>query len=142
MPTIAPRQREPGDLTVLDHVECLRLLESHYVGRIGLSVAALPAIVPVNYAVDGDQIVICSAPGAKLEAARHGLVACLEIDDFDPFDHAGWSVLVTGKLTEVTDPSEISRFGPLPLTPWVPMAERHFLVLSTELVTGRRLRHP
>ena len=140
MRTIAPRLREPGDLTVLDHVECLRLLESHYVGRIGLSVAALPVIVPVNYAVDGDQIVICSAPGAKLEAARHGLVACLEIDDFDPFDHAGWSVLVTGKLTEVTDADEISRLGHLPLTPWAPMAERHFLVLSTELVSGRRLR--
>ena len=111
-------------------------------GRIGLSVAALPVIVPVNYAVDGDQIVICSAPGAKLEAARHGLIACLEIDDFDPFDHAGWSVLVTGKLAEVTDPSEISRLGRLPLTPWAPMAERHFLVLSTELVSGRRLRRP
>ena len=60
-------------------------------------------IVPVNYAVDGDQIVICSD---KLDAARHGLIACLEIDDFDPFDHAGWSVLVTGKLTEVTDPRD------------------------------------
>jgi nitroimidazol reductase NimA-like FMN-containing flavoprotein (pyridoxamine 5'-phosphate oxidase superfamily) len=125
---------------VLDHVECRQLLESHYVGRIGLSVAALPVIVPVNYTVDGDRIVICSAPGTKLDAARHGLVACLEIDDFDPFDHAGWSVLVTGTLTDVTDPSEISRLGHLPLTPWVAMVERHFLVLSTELVTGRRLR--
>ena len=142
MDTTTADLREPGDLAVLDHGECLRLLESHYVGRIGLSVAALPVIVPVNYAVDGDQIVICSAPGAKLEAARQGQVACLEIDDFDPFDHAGWSVLVTGKLTEVTDPSEVSRFGHLPLTPWVSMVEPHFLVLSTELVTGRRLRRP
>ena len=61
MATTGPRLREPGDLIVLDQVECRRLLESHYVGRIGLSVAALPVIVPVNYAVDGDQIVICSA---------------------------------------------------------------------------------
>jgi uncharacterized protein len=142
VPTIGPHRQEPGDLTVLDRVECLRLLESHYLGRIGLSVAALPVIVPVNYAVDGDQVVICSAAGAKLEAARHGLIACLEIDDFDPFDHTGWSVLVTGKLTEVTDPSEISRLGHLPLTPWRPMVERHLLVLSAELVSGRRLRRP
>ena len=49
-------------------------------------------------------------------------------------------MLVTGKLAEVTDPSEISQLGRLPLTPWVPMVERHFLVLSTELVSGRRLR--
>jgi len=50
--------------------------------------------------------------------------------------------LVTGRLTEVTDPSEISRLLHLPLTPWVPMVDRHFLQLSTELVTGRRLRRP
>ena len=38
-PTIAPAWENPGDLTVLDSVE-RRPLESHYVGRIGLSVAA------------------------------------------------------------------------------------------------------
>jgi nitroimidazol reductase NimA-like FMN-containing flavoprotein (pyridoxamine 5'-phosphate oxidase superfamily) len=109
------------------------------VGRIGLTVGALPVIVPVNYAVDGDRIVMCSEPGAKLEAARMGQVACLEIDDFDPFDHAGWSVLATGRLSEVTDPEEVARLAHLPLTPWAPMEDRHCITLTAELVTGRRL---
>jgi uncharacterized protein len=139
MSSPTPDLGERPGLTALDVDECLRLLRSHYVGRIGLTVAALPVIVPVNYAVDADRVVMCSEPGAKLDAARSGQVACLEIDDFDPFDHAGWSVLVTGRLSEVTDPEEVERLGHLPLTPWAPMADRHFVTLTSELVTGRTL---
>jgi nitroimidazol reductase NimA-like FMN-containing flavoprotein (pyridoxamine 5'-phosphate oxidase superfamily) len=134
-------ERAHRDLAVLDREDCLGLLRDHYLGRIGLSVGALPVVVPVNYAVDDDRVLLCSEPGLKLEAARKGVVACLEIDDFDPLDHSGWSVLVTGRLDELTDPAEIRRAERLPLTPWTPMSDPHYMTLSTELVSGRRLRH-
>jgi nitroimidazol reductase NimA-like FMN-containing flavoprotein (pyridoxamine 5'-phosphate oxidase superfamily) len=125
--------------SVIDRDECLRLVSGSYVGRIGLSVAALPVVLPVNYVWDVDRIVLCTEPGAKLDAARHGLVACLEVDDFDPVGHRGWSVLVTGRLTDLRDPAELARAQRLPLAPWMPMTDPHFLALSAELVTGRRL---
>src|SRR3954471_9738104 len=128
------------DLTALAREECLQLLRSHYLGRIGLSVGALPVVVPVNYTVDDDRVVLSSEPGLKLQAARKGVVACLEIDDFDPIEHSGWSVLVTGRLEELTDPIETKRAQHIPLTPWSPMSDPHFLPLSSELISGRRLR--
>ena len=130
------------ELSVLELDDCMRLLRDHYVGRIGLSVGALPVVVPVNYAVSETHLVMCSEPGLKLEAARKGVVACLEIDDFDPLSHEGWSVLVTGRLVELTDPGDISQAQQLPLSPWTPMSDPHYLSLSTELVTGRRLHNP
>jgi uncharacterized protein len=126
-PTEAPAHPQLRELT---EEECRHLLRTNFVGRIGLSVAALPVVVPVNYLLDGDRILICSEPGAKLDAARHGLVACLEIDEFDPVDHAGWSVLATGRLTEVIDPEERRRVAQLPFRPWMPMTDPHFLSLS------------
>jgi nitroimidazol reductase NimA-like FMN-containing flavoprotein (pyridoxamine 5'-phosphate oxidase superfamily) len=127
------------DLVVLDREECLQLLRDRYLGRIGLSVGALPVVVPVNYTIDGNRILLCSEPGLKLQAARKGVVACLEIDDFDPLEHSGWSVLVTGRLDEITDPMQVTRAQHLPLVPWAPMSDPHYMTLSTELMSGRRL---
>ena len=46
--------------------ECLRLLASTTVGRVALTSKALPVILPVNYAVDGDTVVIRTRPGSLL----------------------------------------------------------------------------
>jgi nitroimidazol reductase NimA-like FMN-containing flavoprotein (pyridoxamine 5'-phosphate oxidase superfamily) len=135
-----PRVDAHRDLAVLDRDTCLELLRTHHVGRIGLSVGALPVVMPVNYALAGERLVVCSEPGVKLEAARKGVIACLEIDDFDTMTHAGWSVLVTGRLDEMTDANEIKRAQHLPLSPWVPMSDPHYMSLSTELISGRSLR--
>ena len=53
----------------LDTEQCRTLLGSHNVGRMAVSVDALPVILPVNYAVDGDDIVFRTTPGTKLSAA-------------------------------------------------------------------------
>jgi nitroimidazol reductase NimA-like FMN-containing flavoprotein (pyridoxamine 5'-phosphate oxidase superfamily) len=63
-------------LETLDRDECLRLLATVPVGRIGLSIGALPAILPVNFAMVGSSIVIRTVVGSKLDAAtRHAVVA-------------------------------------------------------------------
>src|SRR4051794_9028870 len=127
-------------LVTIDQDECRRRLEGRHVGRIGLSVDALPVVLPVNYLLDSDRIYIRIERGAKLNAARQGVVACLEIDDFDVIGHAGWSVTVTGRLIEVTDPVELDQVGQLPVGRWAPMSDPHFLAMSAELLTGRELR--
>lgn len=126
-------------LRVLDEAECLRLLHSTTLGRLGFSARSLPVVLPVNYIVEGDRVVFATEASSILAAAINGDVACLEIDDHDTLTHTGWSVLVTGKLRELSsaDAAEATRFHPLPL--WRSMPSPSVVELSIDMVTGRRL---
>jgi uncharacterized protein len=125
-------------LEVLSDRECLQLLAGHSVGRVGLSVGALPVVLPVNYVVDGDQVVLRTGFGSKLSAAMRNAVVCLEVDDIDVVYHTGWSVLVTGTARELTG-AEAERASHLPLRPWSPTAGDHLVAISIELLSGRRI---
>ena len=83
-------------LEILSDDECRYLLRSASVGRIGVSVNALPVIVPVNYRLTGHMIRFWSGPGLKLNAAPAHTVVAFEVDDFDPENQRGWSVLAIG----------------------------------------------
>ncbi|HEX4905274.1 MAG TPA: pyridoxamine 5'-phosphate oxidase family protein, partial [Acidimicrobiales bacterium] len=56
-------------LEVLDRDECLRLLAQATLGRVGVTIGALPCVVPVNYRIVGDEVVIRTGAGTKLDAA-------------------------------------------------------------------------
>ena len=127
-------------LEVLERDECLRLLMHKRFGRVGVTDGALPTILPVNYWSDGTSIFVRTSPGAKLEAAMRDAVVAFEVDDVDSLDHAGWSVVVTGVAHEVTDRDELENLATAPLARWAPGPDGHILAISTEIVSGRRLR--
>src|SRR6516165_11352239 len=79
-------------LEILDRAECLHLLSGSVLGRIAVTVGALPVILPVNFLLDGDRILIRTGKGTKLEAATRDAVVAFEVDDVEPFSHSGWSV--------------------------------------------------
>lgn len=133
------RSHVPGELEILTDHECRELLSLPTVARLGLSADSLPVILPVNFVVDGDSIVFRTGPGLKLSAATAGDVACLEVDDIDTLGHGGWSVLVTGRLREITDPEELEAAKQLPLAPWWHRVDQRYVRLSMDLVSGRRL---
>jgi uncharacterized protein len=134
------------ELATRGHVEdlprdiCLDLLRSASVGRLGVTVRALPAILPVNYVVFGDDIIVRTVPGSKLDAATAQAVVAFEVDDFDKDGSWGWSVLVQGVAHEVTDRTEQAALRSLRIRPWAyPDGEAYrFLRISTELISGRR----
>lgn len=124
---------------MLSRQECLALLAMARVGRLGVSIEALPAILPVNFRLARDRIVIRTVPGTKLAAAATQAVVAFEVDDYDPQGTWGWSVLVRGASTEIVDPGELAEARALPLRAW---AFKHgeadrFLQIETTLVTGR-----
>jgi nitroimidazol reductase NimA-like FMN-containing flavoprotein (pyridoxamine 5'-phosphate oxidase superfamily) len=80
-------------LETLDRGECLRLMATVPVGRIGVSIGALPAILPVNLALVGASIVIRTVPGTKLDAATRRPVVAFEVDSYAP-DGRGVHLLV------------------------------------------------
>lgn len=123
-------------LEVLDRADCIRLLGTVSLGRIGITVGALPTILPINFRVDGDRILFRTGIGTKLDAATRGAVVAFEADDCDPMYHSGWSVVVTGMARPVEDPDDRA----LHTTPrWAPGHDERLVEVSIEEISGRRL---
>jgi nitroimidazol reductase NimA-like FMN-containing flavoprotein (pyridoxamine 5'-phosphate oxidase superfamily) len=76
---------------------------------------------------------------SELAAAIDGVVIAFEADEVDAAARSGWSVVVTGRATVVTDPVEhgrLTRTGP---RSWVASPKEVFIRIEPELVTGRQL---
>jgi nitroimidazol reductase NimA-like FMN-containing flavoprotein (pyridoxamine 5'-phosphate oxidase superfamily) len=129
-------QVDRNGLEVLDRADCVRLLHTVSLGRVGITVGALPTILPINFRVDGDRIVFRTGVGTKLDAATRGAVVAFEADDFDPMYHSGWSVVVTGVAREVNDPDDQA----MHTTPrWAPGQNERLVAVSMDEISGRRL---
>ncbi|HET6951724.1 MAG TPA: pyridoxamine 5'-phosphate oxidase family protein [Acidimicrobiales bacterium] len=126
-------------LEVLDRVECLRLLASARLGRVGVTSRALPQVLPVNFRFDGHRILIRTGRGTKLDAAILNAVVAFEVDEIDAESETGWSVLVTGVAHEVTDLSELAEVQAAPPPRWAPDGDSRVIALSLDLVSGRRI---
>ncbi|MFI5816863.1 pyridoxamine 5'-phosphate oxidase family protein [Streptomyces sp. NPDC051643] len=124
----------------LGRQECLVLLARAPVGRIVHTRHALPAVLPVTFCLDADSAVLLrTAADSDLARSVDGVVVAFEADEVDARAHSGWSVVVTGRATVVTDPAEhgrLSRTGP---RSWVATPRDVFIRIEPELVTGREL---
>lgn len=132
-------------LEVLSREECLALLRDTSVARIGVTLRALPVVLPVNIALvepaGGDEpcIAIRSVEGTKLDAALRDAVVAVEADHIEPLGHAGWSVLVQGRSTVIDHPEEHDELRRLQLRPWATSEAEHLIVVTTDVMSGRRL---
>ena len=124
----------------LDRQECLRLLAKVPVGRVVYTRRALPAVLPVNFSLDTDSsVLLCTSASSDLVRAIDGVVVAFEADDFDAATRSGWSVVVTGRATVVSDPAEherLSRTGP---RSWVVTRDGVFVRIESDMVTGREI---
>ena len=126
-------------LEVLERDECLRLLATATIGRLATTFDALPVVLPVNFRLVGDHVVFRTGLGTKLEAATREAVVAFEADHFEPFGHAGWSVLITGVAHEVTLPHELEAVAAANIPRWAPSEGARAVRVSTDLVSGRRI---
>ncbi len=84
--------------------ECWDLLKGQSVGRVALSVAALPAIVPVGYSVDGAELTISIDAHDTIPAkAFQDAVVAFEVDSMNSGTHTGWIVHIVGSAHMTTD---------------------------------------
>jgi uncharacterized protein len=128
-------------LAELNRDECMALLANATFGRVGVSVDALPAILPVRIALRDDAVMFRTVPGTKLAFAASRSVLAVEADHYDPSIGDGWSVLVRGVASELVDEGEIARARELLKGSWIDGAAEHYVRVGCDLVTGRRLRH-
>jgi nitroimidazol reductase NimA-like FMN-containing flavoprotein (pyridoxamine 5'-phosphate oxidase superfamily) len=120
--------------------DCLGLLASVPLGRVGFLCDGEVVMLPVNHAVSGQDVVFRTTLGSKLSAAESENAVTFEADHYDPRRRAGWSVLVTGRAEMVYDDDEIAALDRLGLEPWPDAVDRSFWVrIRPRAVTGRRL---
>ena len=119
--------------------ECRRLITPGGVGRIAFSTASGPVVVPVNFVVLADTIVVRTAEGTVIDGHADEQAA-LEVDHIDEALCQGWSVLVRGPAHRVAHPAELRRLQEDAVVwPW-PGGEREVYVrIVPREITGRRI---
>ena len=96
------RPMESGHFTRLSGDECRHLVRGHSVGRVvWLSGEGLQAL-PVTYVVSGERIYFRVDPESVLGELARSMRVLFEVDDIDVPTATGWSVVVRGRLEEVT----------------------------------------
>jgi uncharacterized protein len=129
----------PAEFITLGRAESLRLLASVPVGRLILTVGALPTVRPMNFLVIDELIMLRTAADTTVSRHVDRTIVAFEADELDGLSGSGWSVTVTGRAKLVTDPAAIARYRAAPLTPWASGEREHFVTITTELVEGRRI---
>jgi len=138
------RPIEPeGLVTELEPGECWELLTRTRFGRI-----ALPCgdddidIYPIDFAVDGRDLVFRTAEGTKLlEVVLFGRIT-LEADERDAERGIAWSVVVKGRPEVLELTGEIEAAERLGIEPWTRTPKNRFVRITETRVSGRRLYAP
>ena len=124
----------------LDPEECARLLRAGVVGRVALSTPDGPHIIPVNYAVHEDTVVVRTSAYSILGTYGRNAMVAFEIDHIDYDRHVGWSVVARGRAWDEVEPDEISRIREAwPPRPWAAGNRNLYLRIRWESLTGRQL---
>jgi uncharacterized protein len=100
----------------------------------------LPSIIPVNYLVDDNRVVIRTDAGSKLAAALRGAPVAFEADGVDETREVGWSVVVRGRAEEVTDGDQLAELRQTPLLAWHPGPVPRYVRINASQVIGRRIK--
>lgn len=125
-------------LEILPFADCLRLLGSVPLGRVGFFVDGEIVILPVNHIVDGQDVIFRTATGSKLSNVGSRKLVGFEADSYDARTHSGWSVVVSGFTEVVESDEEIQRLTDLGLRPWVSAEDKTYWIrIRPTSITGR-----
>ena len=123
----------------LTEAECWWLLGGGTVGRVVLTLGAVPVVLPVNYMVADSTILFFTGAGIKRHAAVSGAWFGFEVDEIDLVAKTGWSVLAVGPGGELTDPADAHEARYKGLQSWAAGDRSHLIRITPEFLSGRRL---
>lgn len=123
----------------LDEAACRRRIAAAPMGRLGLTDAALPRILPVSFALRQDDVVIGGRDSRILASGLRGDVVAFEVDHFDPATGEGWGVDVIGTCRMITDPAEICALDARRIAPWTSAEGLQYFAIDIGRIEGRRL---
>jgi hypothetical protein len=94
-------------------------------------------VLPVNYTLDHDTVLIQVSPHSVLGRRLQGARASFEIDDVDDYNQSGWSVLVRGDASYV-DSADLPADAGRPHS-WAEGHRSLHVRIVPSLISGRRL---
>jgi nitroimidazol reductase NimA-like FMN-containing flavoprotein (pyridoxamine 5'-phosphate oxidase superfamily) len=143
---LPPGQRDAAGQAVLTGMSEAESREHLAAGGIGrfLYVEAQrgPVAVPVNFKMDGADVIFRTSPDTDMAAAVHQRHVSFDVDHIDDARSEGWSVLLTGRARVITDPAELEHVRALHVEPWAGGDRPAYIRLTPAKVTGRRIRTP
>jgi nitroimidazol reductase NimA-like FMN-containing flavoprotein (pyridoxamine 5'-phosphate oxidase superfamily) len=131
-----------GQLEVLSDHECLDLFARGKVGRVVISMSAMPVALPVNYRLIDGRIYFFTGQGMKLHAALQNAVVGFEVDSIDEEAETGWSVLAVGHASEVKDSATVAAIQRAGLRTWADGDRSRLISVDPQVLSGRRLSNP
>jgi nitroimidazol reductase NimA-like FMN-containing flavoprotein (pyridoxamine 5'-phosphate oxidase superfamily)/DNA-binding XRE family transcriptional regulator len=141
---LPPGQREAALTAVLAEMtpaECREHLADGGVGRfLFVEAGRGPVAVPVNFRMDGDDVIFRTSLDDSMAAAVHQRHVSFDVDHIDDDRSEGWSVLLTGRARMITDPAELDHVRALNVQPWAGGDRPAYVRLTPAQVTGRRIR--
>lgn len=126
-------------LRELDVDRCLTLLATRRVGRLAIDDGRGPVVLPVNYLFHKGAVLVRTGPGTKLDAADRPAPVAFEVDEVDEDNGTGWSVVVRGRLVEMTDPDELDAILATAPPPFAAGPREHVVQLFPTAMSGRLL---
>ena len=128
-------------MTPLGRGACLDLLTQVPIGRVAVSIGAMPAVRSVRFAVTTAGVVFRVVPSSTLHRAVANAVVAFHADHYDEEGRLGWSVLVRGHCQEVLDPDDVAALEELQLESWTdPPGRDRFVRVPLTIVTGEHVR--
>ena len=124
----------------LSQRECEDLLRAGTTARVAFVAPDGPHIVPLNYTVVGDDIVVRTARSSLFGTHGPGSIVALEIDGLDTAREQGWSVVVRGRAATIDDARTLAalRTADRP-RPWVAGRRATYIRVRWDEVSGRRI---
>jgi nitroimidazol reductase NimA-like FMN-containing flavoprotein (pyridoxamine 5'-phosphate oxidase superfamily) len=125
----------------LTQSECIRLLETHSLGRLAWQAADSQQVRPINYAFRSGAVYFRTSPAGILSELVRPTDVALEVDDLDQHKRTGWSVIVYGRARAVAAPMEVLEQSEIHnLVPWAPGVRDLFIQITPSRITGRLLQ--
>ena len=119
--------------------ECRQLISAGGIGRIGFPTASGTVILPVNYAIAANTIVIRVGSGSVIAAHGDGDVS-FQVDHIDEALEQAWSVLVQGQAHRVLQRTELAHLQRCAvLQPWPGGEHDAYIRIAPHRISGRRL---
>lgn len=128
------------DSRELSYSECEAFLRAGITGRVAMSTPGGPQIVPVNYSVVDNAIIVRTSPYSLLGTYGRDTTLAFEIDHFDHANQRGWSVVARGRADVVHDQAELDHIRNVwEPRPWASGVRTLFVRIRWTELSGRQL---
>lgn len=140
-PAFAEAQQSASGVELMSYDDCVTFLkETTTLGRLAFRSSRGQELLPVNFVFRDDKVYFRTSAQSVLSELTVGQSdVAFEIDYPDRMTQHGWSVLVKGRVREVSlEDVDLALHGP---RPWAPGTREILIELTPDTISGRRIRN-